>query len=260
MKAYKCKNTEYAARKGIFMNYIGMKIIHTCFGEGIIREFDGKVITAEFAAGTKRLAFKQVFSDGLVKAASKKDQEKILLDIATAEQNDYNAIVRRWEVERAERDAKQKEEADKAAALKKEANARKTERKLRADGLAADGTRLIAGAKCLSSARKDYEDLCGRFGFDKEKADSFVRRMSAAGATPEGYGVRYVQYNAENEEKRPLFLENDTRLKLPANADIKGKWLVFARKSSSYQFMGVYQPAGEEETVCERVSECYPEK
>ncbi len=57
--------------------FYNMRLVHKEFGEGCIKEYDGKTITVCFASGKVRFRCPNVFQHGLMKTTNDKDEAKL---------------------------------------------------------------------------------------------------------------------------------------------------------------------------------------
>ncbi len=164
------------------MDYIGMRLIHKTYGEGIVEAVSSgdtwKILAVAFPEKTALLGYPGVFVQGIVTAADPTVQEMIMAEIEAAKEAALEGIERKLEQER---------EAAASAASKpgKAAKAVVSE----PDAPISVDNPLVAGKKYGTSGKDIYEKCVKAYSFAPGLSQRFMFHMYAQNATKEGYSV-----------------------------------------------------------------------
>ena len=254
---------------------IGEKVVHSVFGEGIIKEVkDGsknyqKYITVEFKIGDKKFIFPDIFEKILVT-----DNEVLKSEIKIA----FDNIKAEQEKERIEKEKeKARIEFEKAEAeriLWEKKQAKRTH--INTTVISKD---LIKGHVYGTAAKDIYEACCDAFDWNKYESKCFGWQTPNYSeiATKEGYSVWFLAHSNWTDSDTAdvknqiseTYMEQWWAESDHPNATTR-KRLIFAKKDNHYIFLGVFKFIGKERTEMrdskiyhierfDLISEKYPE-
>lgn len=254
---------------------VGEKVVHSVFGEGIIKEVkDGsknyqKYITVEFKVGDKKFIFPDIF-EKLLRTSSEtlRSEIQIAFDNIKAEQ----------EKERIE---KEKEKA-RIEFEKAEAERLLLEKKLAKRthiNTTVIGGNLIKGQVYGTAAKDIFEAGCDAFAWNQYESKCFGWQTPNYSeiATKEGYSVWFLAHSNWTDSdtagvKNKIYSTYMEQWWMESDHPIATtrKRVIFAKKDNHYIFLGVFKFIGKERTeiqdgkiyYIERfdlVSENYPE-